>query len=176
MTIESLSAAVELIALANPTRCKTNLDRRLIKMLEELGELASAFLSVTSMENAKNKTWADVQEEAVDVLIVGTDIALTPLVDEDDRAIQERIVRYARDNLHSIDLGFKQLLWRISGINTQLADVYRDDPQVAVYLGGELVRYAFALNHLIDHPAPKQLCGEVTRKILKWKRRRPKLD
>jgi NTP pyrophosphatase (non-canonical NTP hydrolase) len=176
MTVENFSAAINLIAQANPTRCTANLDRRLIKMLEELGELSEAFLSITSMDNDKNKTWADVQEEAVDVLIVGTDIALTPFLDEDDLAIQQRLVAYTCDNLHFIDLGFKQLLWRISGFNAQLADVYRDDPRTAVYLGGELVRHAFALNQLIDHPAPKQLCGEVTRKILKWKRRRPKLE
>ena len=176
MTIESLAAAIDLIAQANPTRCKTNLDRRVIKMLEELGELSEAFLSITSVGNERNKTWADVQEEAVDVLIVGTDIALTPLLDEDDHAIQHRLVRYTCDNLHTIDLGFKQLLWRISGFTAQFADVYRADPQAAIYLGGELVRHAFALNQLIDHPAPKQLCGEVTRKILKWKRRRPKLE
>lgn len=50
--------------------------------MEELGELAEAYLGVTSSNNGKNKTWSDVREEIVDVLIVSLDLALTPLPGE----------------------------------------------------------------------------------------------
>jgi len=173
----SLSDAVDLIAQANPMRSTANLDRRLIKMLEELGELAEAFLSVTSEHNDRNKTWADVQEEAVDVLIVATDIALTPLnEDQDAQAVQQRLIAYTQNNAHLIDLGFNDLIWRICGFNTSFANYYRHDQRYAEQFASNLVCYAFALNELLDHPQPKQLCGEVTRKIMKWKRRRPKID
>ena len=54
-----------------------NLVRRALKTSEEVGELAEAALSVTSVANAKEKQWHDVIEEAVDVAIMGLDIAMT---------------------------------------------------------------------------------------------------
>lgn len=49
-------------------------DRRLIKLIEEMGEVSEAFLNITSSNNLKNKSWEDVREELVDCFIVGLDI------------------------------------------------------------------------------------------------------
>lgn len=67
---------------ANKERNEKDLPRRVIKVGEELGELAEAFLNVSSARNGKGKTWQDVREEACDVAIVALDIALTPTPDE----------------------------------------------------------------------------------------------
>ena len=54
-----------------------NIVRRALKTTEEVGELAEACLSITSVCNSKDKQWLDVIEEAVDVAIMGIDIAMT---------------------------------------------------------------------------------------------------
>lgn len=59
------------------TRSPATVERRLIKATEELGELAEAILSATSKSGAKGKTWMDIIEEAVDLSVMGIDIALT---------------------------------------------------------------------------------------------------
>ena len=63
---------------ANLTRQSGNLGRRVIKLCEELGEHAEAYLNISSAGNGKGKTWDDVREEAADILIVAVDVALTP--------------------------------------------------------------------------------------------------
>lgn len=68
---------VRTIHAAQPDRSLANIGRRLIKLLEEQGEIAEAWLNVTSPANAKQKTWGDVREEAADALIVLLDVALT---------------------------------------------------------------------------------------------------
>lgn len=70
---------VESILAANPNRQQDNLHRRIFKLSEEYGEIIEAYLNVTSSSNGKGKTWADVREEAVDLLIVAVDVALTPI-------------------------------------------------------------------------------------------------
>ncbi len=60
-----------------PGRKIDNLVRRLGKLMEEVGELSEAILSVTSENNGKNKIWNDICIEAIDVLIMAADIALT---------------------------------------------------------------------------------------------------
>ena len=64
-------------AVGKPGRRIDNLVRRLAKLMEEVGELSEAMLSVTSENNAKKKKWDDIAIEAIDVLIMATDIALT---------------------------------------------------------------------------------------------------
>lgn len=61
-----------------------NLDRRFIKLAEEVGEACQAYFSVTSKNNTKNKSWGDVREELCDVVIVALDILLTEMPDEKD--------------------------------------------------------------------------------------------
>lgn len=68
---------VDDIRLVNPYRSPDNVRRRLLKVLEEVGEASEAYLSRTGQGNYKNKTWDDYAEEAVDTLIVLVDIALT---------------------------------------------------------------------------------------------------
>ncbi len=58
-------------------RSAGNVERRILKATEELGELAEAALSATSASNAKGKSWMDVIDEACDVAIMGIDIAMT---------------------------------------------------------------------------------------------------
>ena len=71
------------IAAANPGRHVDTLNRRALKLIEELGEVSEAYLNVTSQQNAKGKTWADVREELVDLLIVVGDCLLTPFPGEE---------------------------------------------------------------------------------------------
>lgn len=56
---------------------KADLARRVLKLQEEAGELAEAYLNVTSKHNKKNKSWEDVREEAIDCAIVAIDIAFS---------------------------------------------------------------------------------------------------
>lgn len=72
---------VEDIRDANPDRSIDCIRRRLLKILEELGEGSEAYLSITGSSNYKNKTWDDYREEGVDTLIVMVDVALTTLPD-----------------------------------------------------------------------------------------------
>jgi len=67
------------VAEAHPQRSDFNLDRRIMKIGEELGELNEAYLNITGQLNLKKKSWDDVREEAVDVAIIALDVALTVL-------------------------------------------------------------------------------------------------
>lgn len=69
---------IERIRVINPERSWGSIIRRTIKLFEEAGEVAGAYLPVTSVYNGKGKTWGDVLEEAVDTFILAVDIALTP--------------------------------------------------------------------------------------------------
>ena len=64
-------------AVGADTRSPETIERRQLKATEEVGELAEAILSATSASGAKGKTWMDIVQEAVDVAIMGIDIALT---------------------------------------------------------------------------------------------------
>jgi NTP pyrophosphatase (non-canonical NTP hydrolase) len=171
MSPDIIADVLSAVWQANSTRCASSLDGRVMKLIEELGEVAQAFLSVTSLANAKRKSWSDVREEAADVLIIAADIALTPL-DADEDAAQPRLHRYVCDNLHRINMGFHNILKRLSRLNASFGDVCHDDAASAHQYAAELVRYAFALNDLVkDTNQPDQLLAEVQRKIKKWKRR-----
>ena len=90
-----MSDLIKMVRDANPTRHHSNLHRRIIKLMEELGEVSEAYLNVTSPANGKGKTWDDVREELADVAIVALDLALTPMPDrEDDQpsAIEEKLI------------------------------------------------------------------------------------
>jgi len=73
---------IQAIMDANPDRESNNLHRRIIKIMEEVGETSEAYLNVTSAHNGKKKRWADVREELADVVIVAVDCALTPTPDQ----------------------------------------------------------------------------------------------
>jgi NTP pyrophosphatase (non-canonical NTP hydrolase) len=74
-----MNELVSMVRIVNPHRSMNNLNRRLLKILEELGETSEAYLSVSSPHNYKAKSWLDYREEAVDTLIVLIDVALTEL-------------------------------------------------------------------------------------------------
>lgn len=78
----------------NPSRNVDNLDRRVLKLCEEAGEVCEAYLSATSRLNQKNKTWCDVREEVIDALIVCIDILYTE-VDElqSKKEFDEELIR-----------------------------------------------------------------------------------
>lgn len=73
----------DIVQAADVERTIDTLERRMLKLNEEQGELGEAYLSVTSLQNAKNKTWDDVREEAVDVAIMALDILATPFPKKD---------------------------------------------------------------------------------------------
>jgi hypothetical protein len=87
---------ISLIDVANPGRKLKNMDRRIMKAGEEYGEAVQAFLAVTSKNNKKQKSWADVREELSDFVIVGLDVLLTRFPDEDkkitDAEIRNRLI------------------------------------------------------------------------------------
>jgi hypothetical protein len=82
-----LGDVVTAISNANTTRQHGNLIRRLMKIVEEMGEVAEAYLNVTSAGNGKKKTWDDVREELADVVIVAVDCALTPMPDHIEQGL-----------------------------------------------------------------------------------------
>ena len=92
---------VSMVRNANPNREQQNVSRRLLKVLEELGETSEACLSVSSPDNYKSKNWEDYREEAVDTLIVLIDIALTPGNLSPGQALISPVIRAAK--IHSVE-------------------------------------------------------------------------
>lgn len=88
-----LGGVVEAIRDANPARHHANLWRRIMKVMEELGEAVEAYLNVTSAANGKKKTWADVREELADAVIVAVDCALTPTPDQEKMGVTKEQVQ-----------------------------------------------------------------------------------
>jgi hypothetical protein len=73
------------IVEANPTRSFGNIERRFLKIGEELGEACEAYLvASTTNKTRKKKTYADVREECIDLSIVGLDCALTRFPGEEN--------------------------------------------------------------------------------------------
>jgi NTP pyrophosphatase (non-canonical NTP hydrolase) len=152
-TIEKI---IGLVDDANPERSITNLTRRVLKLIEELGETSEAFLGVTSANNHKNKKWDDVSEESADVLIVAIDIALTL-----DTA--EALTQFVAHNGHRYTSGFdgviRELCYATGHINRNPVHAF-----VAVC-------WAFSLNELLHAYNDKErtILAEVTRKLDKWR-------
>lgn len=76
---------------ANRNRTMDIFARRLLKLGEEYGEANQAYLSVSSEKNGKNKTWDDVREELVDVLVVDLDLLCHQFPDEDELTFEKRM-------------------------------------------------------------------------------------
>ncbi len=176
----------DLIALvrdANPERTHTNLDRRCWKLLEDTGEVAEAYLNVSSASNGKGKTWDDVREEIADVLIVTLDIVLTRLPGEAsdllppvniDSAIFIPVVgRSGLDNIFDM----------VSCLRHFLSAIRIGFFPSARLLALGLARHAAALSvtALPDQPDRSHediiaaLQAEVRRKLLKWETIRRKM-
>lgn len=82
---------------ANRKRTMDIFARRLLKLGEEYGEANQAYLSVSSENNSKNKTWDDVREELVDCIIVAVDLYCHEMPDEDKTTLETKIA-----SLHSM--------------------------------------------------------------------------
>jgi NTP pyrophosphatase (non-canonical NTP hydrolase) len=104
---------VHAIWMASRERNFDNIHRRMIKLMEELGEASEAYLNATSATNGKGKTFADVREELADCVIVAVDLALTPTPDQVDKASED----IEREFLNTV--GLKLMKWmrnRATGI------------------------------------------------------------
>lgn len=88
---------IQKILEANRTRSIKNVERRMLKLVEEVGETAEALLGATSANNYKGKSFDDVREELVDCLILVLDILLTPMPDQKKMSDKER-----REMIHGI--------------------------------------------------------------------------
>ncbi len=77
LKIDELREMIEEIGHLGRARHYTNLERRLLKVFEEIGELTEAWLNTTCPVNYKKKTSRDIREEGIDCLIVLIDCALT---------------------------------------------------------------------------------------------------
>ena len=62
---------------------KKRLLRRGLKLSEECGEVCEAIFGITDEENYKGKTYDDVREELVDVIIVALDALFSEFEDEE---------------------------------------------------------------------------------------------
>src|ERR1700722_12797574 len=103
MRVETIRYIVDAVEQANPQRSLATLPRRLHKLLEELGEVSEAYLNATSINNGKGKTWADVREEAVDVLIVALDIALTDMFEGDECDNPKRAILHLVEHIQLVE-------------------------------------------------------------------------
>jgi len=171
MSDELIATVIEMVADANANRQRDNLDRRILKFIEELGEIAEAFLECTSLHNRKHKTWADVHEEAADVLIVAIDIALTPLA---VLCSSDQLVDAVRQQVYRINMGFPTLMRRLCFSSAHYGGDYLSEPEQALQYITETVSYGFALNELmwrIDDvdKRDKAIINEVARKLAKWR-------
>lgn len=166
---------VNKVAAANPSRNADNLYRRLLKVIEEMGETSEAYLSVTSPANYKNKSWLDYREEAVDTLIVLIDISLTQLTNFPPAALIPFNIRLATE--HSFDNPAKLEVCKFEVIRAVGAaeQHLRDNKPIAFY--GALSRAIQAAADMCfaripnDHD-PKVISSRITelfdKKLQKW--------
>lgn len=82
---------IDEIRAANPGRNWQSLVRRCLKLGEEFGETSQALLAVTSEDNHKEMTWADVREELTDTAILAFDMLLTPMPDQAEMTDEQRL-------------------------------------------------------------------------------------
>ena len=170
----TIAAIVRDVAEANPERSQENLPNRILKLIEELGELAQAYLHQGST-NRKKKTWADVQEEAADVLIIAVDIALTRFADEDDQEME--IILSVEHALPRINTTFDWLVVSVSRLNGEYARNITFDREAARSDVLEAVCHAFALNTLVHKSEDRRdqsaaIAKQVAKKLRKWKQQK----
>jgi NTP pyrophosphatase (non-canonical NTP hydrolase) len=167
MKQETIATIIDLVAAANPTRNMGNLNRRVKKLFEELGEISEAELNATATSTYKNKTWEDVQEEAADVLIVAIDIALTQLNDKDfDMREQVSDVEMWLPTMAA--LGYDDVFWLVAVNAGRFGPNYKTVPIAARHYSGDAVRYAFALAEIVFPHQEPALLGMVVKKLQKW--------
>lgn len=94
---------IDEIRAANPTRNWKSLERRCLKLGEEFGETSQALLAVTSEDNHKQMTWADVREELTDTAILAFDMLLTPMPDQNEMTDEERLLEIKAEFQRKLD-------------------------------------------------------------------------
>lgn len=184
MKTKTIQYIVDAVEKANPQRTVANINRRLIKMLEELGEVSEAYLNSTSTNNLKGKTWNDVKEEAVDTLIVAIDIALTDIYDTNEAlATGVDLVQRAKDGiLHltsHVGLDEKNYDVIIRNIVKNLGSFmsnYATAQTIAYTDGIYLVKDTFVLVvYVYSGIDESEIITEIDRKLAKWMASRNKV-
>ena len=82
---------------ANRDRRMEIFARRMLKLGEEYGEASQAYLSVSSEKNGKNKSWEDVREELVDVLVVTLDLLCHEMPDEKNSTLESKMAKINKE-------------------------------------------------------------------------------
>lgn len=82
---------------ANLKRDMTIFARRLLKLGEEYGEANQAYLSVSSENNSKDKSWEDVREELADTIIVAMDLYCHAMPDEENVTLESKMAQLHSD-------------------------------------------------------------------------------
>jgi NTP pyrophosphatase (non-canonical NTP hydrolase) len=93
----------------NRQRVMDIFDRRMLKLGEEYGEACQAYLSVSSENNSKKKSWDDVREELVDVLVVTLDLLCHTMPDEKDMTEEEKLASVTKILNRKLDKWAKKI-------------------------------------------------------------------
>ncbi len=166
---------VEMVRVVNPDRNENNLYRRLLKVLEELGETSEACLSVSSPHNYKSKSWEDYREESIDTLIVLIDIALTPITKFPSSAIIAPAINLASDHsFDSLELLYHEKFKVAGAISSTALHLKENDPMGAL---GAIMKGIDAASNMCfaklpeDHDAKvieERVVAIFEKKIAKW--------
>lgn len=158
---------IKMVEDVNPNRSPNNVSRRLLKILEELGESAEAYLGVTSTHNYKNKSWDDLREEAVDTLIVLVDVALTDTRLPNATYLIAPAITTASVHKNPVDV--YRMLCRVAGAvaNTALHISEEDD----IGALGAIIKGIEAISRIAFQNSSHDAVLEVIeRKLNKWKK------
>lgn len=161
---------VKMVKDANPHRAPHNVRRRLTKILEELGEAAEAYLSVSSPHNYKEKSWDDYREEAADTLIVLLDVALTEVDNYPSAALLHALIDTTAatpmDELNDIHFD-------VAGAVASAVKHFRDGDTMGFH--GAIHRGITAASKMCFAPlidknsdVDAAVCNIFTKKIEKW--------
>lgn len=174
-TIINIGDIISKVKDANPTRNLGNIQRRCMKLIEEAGETAEAFLGITSsIQNAKGKTWDDVREETADMLIVAIDIALT---------ISETFPTYYVEKEHPFHISNAMMMKYLADFMLEYqytgmegwARLYKDCTDV-IQAAVELSHFDWPdQKHLSVEEKDTNLRIEIDRKLAKWASNRAKM-
>lgn len=180
---------------ANPTRNRSNLHRRIMKLAEEFGEVSEAYLNVTSTGNGKGMTWDDVREEFADLLIVAVDVALTPMELKNSQSLEDmtenlhRELRVAKNidgygfPITNLDELMLETMDRLGHLVREFHKFKRDEHS-GIYQFERVMRYVVSICATATQTVmPDQigisvealeenLAKEIDRKLAKWARNR----
>lgn len=157
---------ITMVQDTNPYRTPNNLSRRLIKVLEELGEAAEAYLGATSSHNYKDKSWDDLREEAVDSLIVLVDVALTDTKFPNPSYLIAPAITTASQNKNAVDV--TKMLYRIAGSVSSTAMHLSEEDDIGA-MGALIKGIESASRIAFMNTGPDVVLELVEQKLNKWK-------